>query len=204
MPIGNSSQRVPSNNGVQEKQVIFQKYFKSGARTYATQVKVAPNGKRCLVLTEGVRDEATQEVKKHLIHVFDRDLKEFFAMMQQTVLFLRSQKELSNGTIAGVPVQPPQPVAAPSPLPATAPKPPLTPARPILRTVAPKPMSAPAKTVAKPAPAVKGPVVAIKPQPASPRCAKNDGADAGTGKGARTGNGGTTAGAYRRSAARPT
>ena len=103
---GSSTQRVSGVRNNQERPVLYQKHFKSGSRTYATQIKVATNGKRYLVLAENVRDDATQEIKKHQIHVFDRDLKEYFAMLQETVLFLRSQKDLSNSTAPGLPSKP--------------------------------------------------------------------------------------------------
>lgn len=115
MPIGKNGQS-PSNNGGLDRPVVFQKYFKSGGRTFAAQVKVAVNGRKYLVLTEGVRNPDTRELKKHYIRVHDQDLKSFFAMLQEVVVYLRSNR--SNDSIAGVvatgpaaPVQPQAPAA---------------------------------------------------------------------------------------------
>lgn len=80
------------DNGGQERPVVFQKYFKTGHRTYASQIKLGTNGKKYMVITEGVRDPESQEVKKHVLRVYEADLKEFFAMMQETVIYLRSTK----------------------------------------------------------------------------------------------------------------
>lgn len=97
MPQGsNDSGKRNTEPAGQEKPVVFQKYFKSGARTYASQIKLASNGRKYLVLTEGVRDPQTDEVKKHYLRVFDQDLKEFFAMLQETVLYLRATKDEPN------------------------------------------------------------------------------------------------------------
>lgn len=94
----NGSTSTGADNG--EKPVIFQQYFKNGNRTYASQVKVSQIGKKYLVLTEGHRDPKTQELRKHTICVFEQDLKQFFAILQETVLYLRSAKD-SSGTMAG-------------------------------------------------------------------------------------------------------
>jgi Protein of unknown function (DUF3276) len=104
MPQG-SNGKTPSGNGGLERPVIFQKYFKSGSRTYASQIKIASNGKKYLVLTEGVRDGETQEVKKHILRVFEQDFKDFFAMLQETVVFLRTSKDMpaTDGAKAATP-----------------------------------------------------------------------------------------------------
>lgn len=106
---GGSNNSVAGNT--QERPVVFQKYFKSGNKTYASQVKLASNGRKYLVITEGVRDPETHDVKKHYIRVFDQDLKEFFAMLQETVLYLRSTKD-SSSSAAGVRVVEPIPEPA--------------------------------------------------------------------------------------------
>lgn len=161
MPAGNRNGDTQAGIAGQERPVIFQKYFKSGSRTYASQIKIASNGKKYLVLTEGVRDNQTQEVKKHILRVFESDLKEFFAMMQETVVYLRTNKDVKDpgNTVAGVAVAKPavQPLAAVTKpgvtKPIVAPKAP--PARPVPQ---PKPLTTskpaiPAKPIAKaPAP----------------------------------------------------
>lgn len=101
MPMGNNNGDTETANTSQDRPVVFQKYFKSGGRTYASQIKLASNGKKYLVLTEGVRDPQTQEVKKHILRVFESDLKAFFAMLQETVLYLRSTKD-PGSTVAGL------------------------------------------------------------------------------------------------------
>jgi len=72
-----------------EPKILFQKFFKSvGPRTYAAQLKEAANGNHFLVLTEGKRDEKTNEVKKTRLFVFSEDFKDFFAMVQETAKFV--------------------------------------------------------------------------------------------------------------------
>src|SRR6188508_1354860 len=67
-----------------EPKILFQKFFKSvGPRTYAAQLKEAGNGNHFLVLTEGKRDEKTNEVKKTKLFVFSEDFNDFFAMVQE-------------------------------------------------------------------------------------------------------------------------
>ena len=124
---GSSSQRGSGARNNQDRPVIYQKYFTSGARNYAAQIKVGSIVKRFLVLVESVRDEETQEIKKHQIHVFDRDLKEYFAMLQETVLFLRSQKDQGSNSVPAIsprqvaeavtppPAKPARPAAVPAP-----------------------------------------------------------------------------------------
>jgi hypothetical protein len=72
-----------------EPKILFQKFFKSvGPRTYAAQLKEAGNGNHFLVLTEGKRDDKTNEVKKTRLFVFSEDFKEFLAMVQETAKFI--------------------------------------------------------------------------------------------------------------------
>ena len=48
-----------------EPKILFQQFFKSvGPRTYAAQVKQAANGNHFLVLTEGKRDDKTNEASQ--------------------------------------------------------------------------------------------------------------------------------------------
>ena len=73
-----------------EARILFQRYFKSvGPRTYAAQVKEASNGNHFLVLTEGKRDEATDQVRKTRLFVFSEDFQEFFDMVQQSARFIK-------------------------------------------------------------------------------------------------------------------
>jgi hypothetical protein len=74
-----------------EPKIIFQKFFKSvGPRTYAAQVKELSNGNQLLVLTEGKRDEATNEIRKTRVFVYAEDFKEYFRMLHETADFLRA------------------------------------------------------------------------------------------------------------------
>lgn len=99
MPLG--SKNVGTSTGAEngEKPIIFQQYFKNGNRTYASQVKISQIGKKYLVLTEGRRDPKTQELKKHTICVFEQDFKQFFAILQETVLYLRSAKDPATAAV---------------------------------------------------------------------------------------------------------
>jgi hypothetical protein len=73
-----------------EPKILFQKYFKSvGPRTYAAQLKEAGNGNHFLVLTEGKRDEKTDEVRKTRLFIFSEDFVEFFKMLHETAVFVR-------------------------------------------------------------------------------------------------------------------
>lgn len=106
---------MPSSQS--ERPVLFQKYFKSANRTYASQVKLAASGKRFLILTEGTRDPETAEVKKHYLRVFENDLKEFFSMLQETVVFLRANRQApaaSDSSVAGPPETAERPRSGPS------------------------------------------------------------------------------------------
>lgn len=72
-----------------EPKILFQKFFKSvGPRTYAAQLKEAGNGNHFLVLTEGKRDDKTNEVKKTKLFVFSEDFPDFLAMVQDTAKFI--------------------------------------------------------------------------------------------------------------------
>lgn len=73
-----------------EHEILFQRWFKSvGPRTYAVQVKKANNGNHYLVLTEGKRDEKTDEVRKTRLFLFSEDFVEFFKMLHETAVFVR-------------------------------------------------------------------------------------------------------------------
>src|SRR5438477_9326707 len=74
-----------------EEQILFQSYFKSvGPRTYAAQVKRAANGNHFLVLTEGKRDEKTDEVRKTRLFIFSEDFPAFFRLVQEAAVFIRA------------------------------------------------------------------------------------------------------------------
>jgi hypothetical protein len=100
MPLARRNSRASTGACSGEKPVVFQQYFKNGNRTYVSQVKISQTGRRYLVLTEGVRDPQTQVLKKHTICVFEQDLKQFFAILQDTVLYLRSAKDPSGAASA--------------------------------------------------------------------------------------------------------
>lgn len=73
-----------------EPRILFQKFFKSvGPRTYAAQVKQAGNGNHFLVLTEGKRDQKTQELRKTRLFVFSEDFEQFLKMIDQAAQFIR-------------------------------------------------------------------------------------------------------------------
>lgn len=70
--------------------ILFQTYFKSvGPRTYATQLKRAPNGNQYLVFTEGKRDSVTGEVRKTRLYLYSEDFANFFKMLKETAQYLR-------------------------------------------------------------------------------------------------------------------
>src|SRR5687768_12463357 len=80
----------PKQKPKPEPLILFQNYFKSvGPRTYAAQVKEAGNGNHFLVLTEGKRDEGSDEVKKTRLFVFSEDFPAFFRMLHETAQFIR-------------------------------------------------------------------------------------------------------------------
>ena len=74
-----------------EPRILFQDYFKSvGPRTYAAQVKEAGNGNHFIVLTEGKRDDKTDEVRKTRLFIFSEDFEAFFKMVNQTARFVQA------------------------------------------------------------------------------------------------------------------
>lgn len=88
-----SSGHAPAGGatGSAEAPILFQEYFKSiGPRTYAVQVKEARNGNHFLVLTEGKRDEKSDEIRKTKLLVFSEDFEAFFSMVKQVAEFVRA------------------------------------------------------------------------------------------------------------------
>jgi hypothetical protein len=74
-----------------EPKILFQQFFKSvGPRTYAAQLKQAANGNHFLVLTEGKRDDKTNEVRKSRLFIYSEDFVAFFKLMHETALFVRA------------------------------------------------------------------------------------------------------------------
>src|SRR3954451_12264315 len=74
-----------------EAKILFQRYFKSvGPRTYAAQVKKANNGNHYLVLTEGKRDDKTDEVRKTRLFVYSEDFETFFDLVQKAADFIKA------------------------------------------------------------------------------------------------------------------
>jgi hypothetical protein len=74
-----------------EHKILFQKFFKSrGPRTYAAQLKEANNGNHYLVLTEGKRDEKTDQVRKTRLFVFSEDFPALFKMLQDAAQFIKA------------------------------------------------------------------------------------------------------------------
>lgn len=74
-----------------EHEILFQQFFKSvGPRTYVAQLKRARNGNHFLVLTEGKRDDKTDEIRKTRLFVFSEDFDEFFDLMNATADFVRA------------------------------------------------------------------------------------------------------------------
>ena len=73
-----------------EPEILFQRYFKSvGPRTYAAQIKKAANGNHFIVLTEGKRDDKSDQVRKTRLLVFSEDFVAFFKMLHETAQFIR-------------------------------------------------------------------------------------------------------------------
>jgi hypothetical protein len=90
---GRSPKGAPRKSGPTsaEHEILFQDYFKSvGPRTYAAQVKKAGNGNHYLVITEGKRDEKTNEVRKTRLFVFSEDFVAFFKMMKGAAEFIKA------------------------------------------------------------------------------------------------------------------
>jgi len=74
-----------------EPKILFQQFFKSvGPRTYVAQLKEAANGNHFLVLTEGKRDDKTNEVKKSRIFIYSEDFVAFFRLMKETGVFINA------------------------------------------------------------------------------------------------------------------
>jgi hypothetical protein len=72
-----------------EPKIIHQAFFKSvGPRTYAAQIKEIANGNHLLVLTEGKRDEQTNEVRKSRLFVYAEDFPELFKMLDDARAFI--------------------------------------------------------------------------------------------------------------------
>ena len=72
-----------------EPKIIHQTFFKSvGPRTYAAQLKEIANGNHLLVLTEGKRDEQTNEVRKTRLFVYAEDFPELFKMLDDAKAFI--------------------------------------------------------------------------------------------------------------------
>lgn len=83
--------RQAGENAPAEHEILFQQFFKSvGPRTYVAQVKRANNGNHYVVLTEGRRDDKTQDVRKARLFVFSEDFQEFFKLMTATADFVRA------------------------------------------------------------------------------------------------------------------
>jgi hypothetical protein len=74
-----------------EPKILFQQYFKSvGPRTYAAQVKQAANGNHFLVLTEGKRDEKTNELRTSRLFIYSEDFVSFFHLMKGAAEFIKT------------------------------------------------------------------------------------------------------------------
>jgi hypothetical protein len=74
-----------------EPKILFQEFFKSvGPRTYAAQMKQAANGNHFLVLTEGKRDEKTNELKMSRVFVYSEDFVAFFRLIQNTAVWAKA------------------------------------------------------------------------------------------------------------------
>jgi hypothetical protein len=74
-----------------EPKILFQKFFKSvGPRTYVAQLKEAANGNHFLVLTEGKRDDKTNELRKSRLFIYSEDFVAFFRLMQESAVFIKA------------------------------------------------------------------------------------------------------------------
>jgi hypothetical protein len=90
-PVNKPALRRDPTKPKAEAKILFQSYFKSvGPRTYAAQVKEAGNGNHFLVLTEGKRDEGSEDVRKTRLFLFSEDFTEFFKLMKQTAEFIKA------------------------------------------------------------------------------------------------------------------
>jgi hypothetical protein len=82
---------APAAGQKPEHKILFQKFFRSvGPRTYAAQIKEASNGNHYLVLTEGKREEGSDEVKKTRLFVYSEDFGLFFRMLHETAQWIRA------------------------------------------------------------------------------------------------------------------
>jgi len=87
-----SSPKGKPDSEPSEHEILFQQFFKSvGPRTYVSQVKRANNGNHYLVLTEGKRDEKTDQVRKTRLFIFGEDFVEFFKLMKATAEFVKAR-----------------------------------------------------------------------------------------------------------------
>ena len=94
-----SASRTGELKSKPEPAILFQKFFKSvGPRTYVSQIKEAGNGDQFLVLTEGRRDEKTNEVRKARLLVFSQDFPAFFRLLHQTGSVHQSQSRLGGAS----------------------------------------------------------------------------------------------------------
>jgi hypothetical protein len=74
-----------------EPKIIHQTFFKSvGPRTYAAQIKEVANGNHLLVLTEGKRDEKTDEVRKTRLFIYAEDFPEMFKMLDDARAYIEA------------------------------------------------------------------------------------------------------------------
>jgi hypothetical protein len=74
-----------------EPVILFQEFFKSvGPRTYVAQVKRAANGNHFLVLTEGKRDEKTNELRKSRLFIYSEDFVAFYKLMKASAEFVKA------------------------------------------------------------------------------------------------------------------
>ena len=84
-----ASRSFASSKPKAEPKIIHQTFFKSvGPRTYAAQIKEIANGNHLLVLTEGKRDEQTNEVRKTRLFVYAEDFPELFGMLDDARAFI--------------------------------------------------------------------------------------------------------------------
>jgi len=91
VPSDSTPQKDSKQGPKPEPKILFQKFFKSvGPRTYAAQVKEAGNGNHFLVLTEGRRDEKTDEIRKTRLFIFSEDFAEYFKMFAEAEKFIRA------------------------------------------------------------------------------------------------------------------
>jgi Protein of unknown function (DUF3276) len=90
-PASGAPKKPPGGQTAAEHEILFQQFFKSvGPRTYVAQVKRANNGNHYVVLTEGRRDDKTQDVRKVRLFVFSEDFEEFFKLLAGTADFVRA------------------------------------------------------------------------------------------------------------------